>query len=217
MTKRSFAPPPPREGCAGRPWGHDLCHAEGTRHKRRANTSRGMNNAPVGTTRLYMDEKRFTFIPSAGLDSPADIKPSWPTTDTRSGVNNGGPITAGKRHDDARKPRGDGSRAVPAWKFIRRMRIARHHQRRSDRIVQLYGSVSAMAVVTDLNAPGHVFMLFEHPKGWLNSLTTDLCRSGHHDSVLQGNGKVFGNGPMPGLERTCVTFVRRIRRGRVAR
>lgn len=30
-----------------------------------------------------------------------------------------------------------------------------------------------MAVVTDSNRPGHVFMLFEHPKGWLNSLTTD--------------------------------------------
>lgn len=27
--------------------------------------------------------------------------------------------------------------------------------------------------MTDANKPGHVFMLFEHPRGWLNSLTTD--------------------------------------------
>ena len=36
-----------------------------------------------------------------------------------------------------------------------------------------YGNVTAMVVVVDTNRPGHVFMLFEHPKGWLNSLTTD--------------------------------------------
>ena len=36
-----------------------------------------------------------------------------------------------------------------------------------------YGTVTALVVVVESNRPGHVFMLFEHPKGWANSLTTD--------------------------------------------
>ena len=35
-----------------------------------------------------------------------------------------------------------------------------------------YGTVTGMVIVIESMKPGHLFMMFEHTKGWLNSITT---------------------------------------------
>ena len=70
-----------------------------------------------------------------------------------------------------------------------------------------YGTVTALAVVTDANGPEHVFMLFEHPRGWLNSLTTDYVDPAttipYYKGTKAGIRKV---GEMPRIKET-LTFV----------
>ncbi len=130
---------------------------------------------PVGTTRLYMDEKQFTFIPSAWPGFPPQIQkliddPRYPFWVNNGRANHGWQTL----YDDLRKPYVMGRAPFPHVEI--HPQDARSLDIANGDLIELfnpYGTVSAMAVVTDSNAPGHVFMLFEHPKGWLNSLTTD--------------------------------------------
>lgn len=133
------------------------------------------NNLPIGTTRLYEDGGKFKFIPASWQGFPAQIHQL--TNDSRYPfwVNNGRSNHGWQTlYDDARKPLMIGREPLPYVEI---------HPQDADvlgvangDLVELYnpyGTVTAMAALTDSNRPGHVFMLFEHPKGWLNSLTTD--------------------------------------------
>ena len=170
----------------------------------------GMNNGmPVGTTRLYMDEKRFTFIPSAWPGFPLQIQALMADNRYPFWVNNGRANHGWQTlYDDARKPYVMGREPLPHVEI--HPQDAHSLDITNGDLIELfnpYGSVSAMAVVTDSNAPGHVFMLFEHPKGWLNSLTTDYVDPAttipYYKGTKAGIRKV---GPMPGLNEH-VTFV----------
>lgn len=133
------------------------------------------NGLPVGTTRLYEDGGKFKFIPASWQGFPTQIQqlindPRYPFW-VNNGRSNHGWQTL---YDDARKPLVIGREPLPYVEIHPQdagvLGIA------NGDLVELfnpYGTVTAMVVIIDSNRPGHVFMLFEHPKGWLNSLTTN--------------------------------------------
>lgn len=133
------------------------------------------NGMPVGTTRLYEDSKQFKFIPAKWPGFPPQIQKLMDDSRYPFWVNNGRSNQGWQTlYDDARKPYVIGREPLPHVE-IHPEDAARLKVSNGD-LVQLfnpYGAVQAMAVIVETNRPGHVFMLFEHPRGWLNSLTTD--------------------------------------------
>lgn len=129
---------------------------------------------PIGTVRLYEAGGRFRFIPAKWTGYPEPVKklmddgryPFW----VNNGRSNHGWQTL---YDDLRKPYVMGREPLPFVEIhpedATKLTVA------NGDLIELFnphGSVTAMAILVDSNRPGHVFMLFEHPKGWLNSLTT---------------------------------------------
>lgn len=133
------------------------------------------NGLPVGTTRLYEDGGKFKFIPASWQGFPAQIQrlmndPRYPFWVNNGRANHGWQTL----YDDVRKPLVIGREPLP-YVEIHPQDAGTLAVANGD-LVELfnpYGTVTAMVFITDSNRPGHVFMLFEHPKGWLNSLTTD--------------------------------------------
>jgi arsenite oxidase large subunit len=134
------------------------------------------NGMPVGTTRMYEgDGKKFKFIPAQWPGFPPQVKklmedPKYPFWVNNGRANHGWQTL----YDDSRKPYVMGRSPLPHVE-IHPDDAGKLGVSNGD-LVELfnpYGNVTAMVVVNDANRPGHVFMLFEHPKGWLNSVTTD--------------------------------------------
>lgn len=158
---------------------------------------------PIGTTRLYADDKKFQFIPAPWPGFPRQIQALIDDTRYPFWVNNGRANHGWQTlYDDLRKPYVMGREPLPHVEIhpldAGQLAIA------NGDLVELYnpyGSVTAMAVITDANAPGHVFMLFEHPKGWLNSLTTDYVDPAttipYYKGTKAGIRKI---GTLPGME-----------------
>ena len=164
---------------------------------------------PIGTTRLYEDGGKFTFIPASWPGFPSQIQqlmndPRYPFWINNGRANHGWQTL----YDDMRKPLVIGREPLPYVEI--------HPQDADERgitngdLLELfnpYGTVTAMAVITDANRPGHLFMLFEHPRGWLNSLTTDYVDPAttipYYKGTKAGIRKV---GEMPGIKDT-VSFV----------
>ncbi|ULA65221.1 MAG: Arsenite oxidase subunit AioA [Nitrospira sp.] len=130
---------------------------------------------PVGTTRLFEDGGTFKFIPAPWPGFPPQLQQLMNDSRYPFWVNNGRSNQGWQTlYDDLRKPYVIGREPLP--------HVEIHPQDatilgvESGDLVELfnpYGTVTALAVVVESNRPGHVFMLFEHPKGWANSLTTD--------------------------------------------
>lgn len=129
---------------------------------------------PISTVRLYEEGGRFTFIPAKWPGFPEPIKKLMDDERYPFWVNNGRANHGWQTlYDDLRKPYVMGREPLPFVEI--HPRDAGSLRLEQGDLVELfnpYGSVTAMAVIVDSNRPGHVFMLFEHPKGWLNSLTT---------------------------------------------
>lgn len=129
---------------------------------------------PIGTVRLYEEGGRFTFIPAKWPGFPEPIKKLMDDERYPFWVNNGRANHGWQTlYDDLRKPYVMGREPLPFVEI--HPHDASSLQIDQGDLMELfnpYGSVTAMAVIVDSNQPGHVFMLFEHPKGWLNSLTT---------------------------------------------
>lgn len=129
---------------------------------------------PIGTVRLYEDSGQFRFIPAKWPGYPAPIQQLMKDQRYPFWVNNGRANHGWQTlYDDLRKPYVMGREPLPFVEI--HPQDAMTLQITQGDLVELYnpyGSVTAMAVIVDSNRPGHVFMLFEHPKGWLNSLTT---------------------------------------------
>lgn len=129
---------------------------------------------PIGTVRLYEEDGHFTFIPAKWLGYPEPIKKLMDDKRYPFWVNNGRANHGWQTlYDDLRKPYVMGREPLPFVEIhpddANSLQIAQGD------LIELFnpfGSVTAMAVIVDSNQPGHVFMIFEHPKGWLNSLTT---------------------------------------------
>lgn len=161
------------------------------------------NGAPVGTTRLYEDGKTFTFIPAAWPGFPPQIQKLADDARYPFWVNNGRANHGWQTlYDDLRKPFVIGREPFPHVEI--HPQDARNLAVDNGDLVELfnpYGSVTAMAVLTDANTPGHVFMLFEHPKGWLNSLTTDYVDPATTIPYYKGTkAGIRKLGEMPGLK-----------------
>lgn len=167
------------------------------------------NGLPVGTTRLYEDGGKFRFIPASWPGFPTQVQqlmndPRYPFWVNNGRANHGWQTL----YDDMRKPLVIGREPLPYVEI---------HPQDADTLgitngdlIELfnpYGTVTAMAVMTDANRPGHVFMLFEHPRGWLNSLTTDYVDPAttipYYKGTKAGIRKV---GEMPSLKET-LSFV----------
>ncbi len=133
------------------------------------------NGLPVSTTRLYEDNKKFKFIPAQWPGFPPQIQKLMDNSRYPFWVNNGRSNQGWQTlYDDLRKPYVIGREPLPHVEI--HPDDAEHLNVGNGDLVELfnpYGSVTAMAVVMDSNRPGHVFMLFEHPKGWFNILSTD--------------------------------------------
>lgn len=129
---------------------------------------------PIGTVRLYEEGGRFTFIPAKWPGFPEPIKQLMDDERYPFWVNNGRANHGWQTlYDDLRKPYVMGREPLPFVEIHPRdAGLLRLEQGDLVELFNPYGSVTAMAVIVDSNRPGHVFMLFEHPKGWLNSLTT---------------------------------------------
>lgn len=129
---------------------------------------------PIGTVRLYEEGGRFTFIPAKWPGFPEPIKQLMDDERYPFWVNNGRANHGWQTlYDDLRKPYVMGREPLPFVEIHPRdAGLLRLEQGDLVELFNPYGSVTAMAVTVDSNRPGHVFMLFEHPKGWLNSLTT---------------------------------------------
>lgn len=130
---------------------------------------------PAGTKRLYEDSGRFRFIPATWPGFPSQLQelmnnPRYPFWVNNGRANHGWQTL----YDDLRKPFVIGREPLPYVEI--HPQDARTLGVENGDLVELfnsYGTVTAMVVVVDSNRPGHVFMLFEHPKGWANNLTTD--------------------------------------------
>lgn len=164
---------------------------------------------PVGTTRLYEDDGKFKFIPAPWPGFPFQVQqlmndPRYPFW-VNNGRSNHGWQTL---YDDLRKPYVTGREPLPYVEI--HLQDAETLGITNGDLIELfnpYGTVTAMAVITDANRPGHLFMLFEHPRGWLNSLTTDYVDPAttipYYKGTKAGIRKV---GEMPGVKET-LTFV----------
>ncbi|MEQ1845009.1 MAG: arsenate reductase (azurin) large subunit [Nitrospira sp.] len=164
---------------------------------------------PIGTTRLYEDGGKFTFIPASWPGFPSQIQQLMNDPRYPFWINNGRANPGWQTlYDDMRKPLVIGREPLPYVEI---------HPQDADglgitngdllELFNPYGTVTAMAVITDANRPGHLFMLFEHPRGWLNSLTTDYVDPAttipYYKGTKAGIRKV---GEMPGIKDT-VSFV----------
>lgn len=133
------------------------------------------NGLPLGTTRLFEDTGKFKFIPASWPGFPPQLQQLMSDSRYPFWVNNGRSNQGWQTlYDDQRKPYVIGREPLP--------HVEIHPQDattlgvENGDLVELfnpYGTVTALVVVVESNRPGHVFMLFEHPKGWANSLTTD--------------------------------------------
>lgn len=139
------------------------------------------NGMPVGTVRLHEDGKFSTpsgkakFIPAPWPGYPPTIQRLMNDPQYPFWVNNGRMNHAWQTlYDDARKP----------YVFQREpLPIVEVHPGDAQKLglengdlallSNPYGSVTALVQVIDTVRPGSLFMLFVHPKGALNSLTTD--------------------------------------------
>lgn len=134
---------------------------------------------PVGTIRLYEDGGRFRFIPATWPGYPEAIRKLMEDERYPFWVNNGRANHGWQTlYDDLRKPYVMGREPLPFMGIHPQDAVTL--QIAQGDLVELFnphGSVTALAVIVDSNRPGHVFMLFEHPKGWLNSLTTGYVDS----------------------------------------
>lgn len=133
------------------------------------------NGLPLGTTRLFEDTGKFKFIPASWPGFPPQLQQLMSDSRYPFWVNNGRSNQGWQTlYDDQRKPYVIGREPLP--------HVEIHPQDattlgvENGDLVELfnpYGTVTALVVVVESNRSGHVFMLFEHPKGWANSLTTD--------------------------------------------
>lgn len=167
------------------------------------------NGVPMGTTRLYTDDKMFTFIPAPWPGFPRQIQTLIDDARYPFWVNNGRANHGWQTlYDDLRKPYVMGREPLPHVEI--HPQDAGQLGITNGELVELfnpYGSVTAMAVIVDANAPGHVFMLFEHPKGWLNNLTTDYVDPATTIPYYKGTkAGIRRIGGLPGMNE-CLSFV----------
>ncbi len=138
------------------------------------------NGKPIGTVRTNADGKFGTpdgkarFIPAPWPGYPEVVQkliddPRYPYW-----VNNGRYNRVWQTmYDDARKAYGVERLPLPLIEV--NPEDAKKEGLQNGDLVELfnpYGVVTGMVQIVDSMKPGHLFMMFEHTKGWLNSITT---------------------------------------------